>query len=68
MRENAVARFVYTGDQQQTYPQYLDAEQGRTLVAEPGRTYDITPADGQAAALPMPPDGRWAKPSKEGKA
>jgi len=62
-----VARFTFTGEAPQVYPQYLDVEQGRTLVAEPGRTYDIAPADGQGA-LPMPPDGRWAKPSKEGKA
>ena len=38
---------VYTGHEALTFPDYLDQETGRTLTAEPGRTYDITPASGR---------------------
>lgn len=65
-------RFTYTGDAEQTYPQYRDGD-GSTLVARPGETYDIEQADGLTVPgedgelvpleLPMPPDDRW-KPAK----
>ncbi len=61
---------TYTGTVEgQVYPQYLDAQTGRTLVAEPGHSYEIVPAvghtvlnsDGElvAAELPMPTDTNW---------
>lgn len=55
-----MAKHAYTGDVEQTYPQYLDVGGGavKTLVARPGETYDIQAADGWD--LPVPPgDGRW---------
>lgn len=41
-------RYTYTGDEPQTYPQYLDVggEVPRVLVAEPGQTYDIAQVEG----------------------
>lgn len=50
---------TFTGEAVTTYAEYIDAEAGRTLVAEPGETYDIAPARGHARDLPMPPDERW---------
>ncbi len=54
---------TFNGDATTTYAEYIDAEQARTLVAEPGGTYEIAPAAGHARELPMPPDGRW-KPAR----
>ena len=52
-------RYTYTGDAEQPYPQYLDAGKGTTLVAVPGTSYDVTPAEGWDD-MPVPPrDGRW---------
>lgn len=39
-------KFTFGGDAEQTYPQFLDLETGRTLVAEPGKTYNIGVAEG----------------------
>lgn len=60
---------TFHGDVTTTYAEYIDAEQARTLVAEPGETYDIRQADGitrpgldgehEPAVLPLPPDDRW---------
>lgn len=66
---------TFHGDVTTTYAEYIDVEHARTLVAEPGETYDIRQAAGvtrpgadaegnptgehQAATLPMPPDDRW---------
>lgn len=58
MRERRV-KATFNGDAVTTYAEYIDAEAGRTLVAEPGGTYDIAPARGHARELPVPPDGRW---------
>lgn len=70
-------RYVYNGAEPQTYPQYLDAGKGTTLVAEPGGTYDVAQVEGHTVpgepdekggspavevALAMPPDGRWSEP------
>jgi hypothetical protein len=70
-------RYTYGGGEPQTYPQYLDAAKGTTLVAEPGQTYDVAQVEGltvpgapdKAGAtspvevkLPMPPDDRWTAP------
>lgn len=67
-------RFTYGGAEPQTYPQYLDAAKGTTLVAEPGQGYEIAQAEGLTVpgepdghgatqpvevTLPMPPDDRW---------
>ena len=55
-----MARHTFTGAETQVYPQYLDAEHGRTLVAEHGHAYEISPAEGLTVDLPVPPgDGRW---------
>ena len=40
-------RAAYTGHQTLTFPDYLDVETGRTLTAEPGRSYDVAPASGR---------------------
>ena len=66
---------TFNGDATTTYAEYIDTEHDRTLVAEPGKTYEIRQAagvtrpskvtkDNPAAepvpvTLPMPPDGRW---------
>ena len=48
-------RAVYTGHEALTFPDYLDQDTGKTLHAQPGRVYDITPASGRAAAeVPVP--------------
>lgn len=52
-------KYTFGGDATTTYAEYIDAEQARTLVAEPGETYDIAPARGHVRELPMPPDDRW---------
>ena len=52
-------KHVFHGDVTTTYAEYIDAEHERTLVAEPGGTYDIAPARGHVRELPMPPDDRW---------
>jgi hypothetical protein len=69
-----VPRYIFQGDHEQTYPQYLDVAKGSTLVAEPGQAYEIAQAEGLTVpgepdedggtqpvevALAMPPDGRW---------
>ena len=41
---------AYTGHETLTFPDYLDLETGRTLTAEPGRSYDVAPASGRLAA------------------
>ena len=48
-------RAVYTGHEALTFSDYLDLDTGKTLHAQPGRVYDITPASGRAAAeVPVP--------------
>ena len=48
-------RAVYTGHEALTFTDYLDLDTGKTLHAEPGRVYDITPASGRAAeGVPAP--------------
>ncbi len=42
-------RAAYTGHEALTFSDYLDLETGKTLHAEPGRTYDIAPASGRSA-------------------
>lgn len=51
-----MARFTYTGDEPQHYPQYLDVGGGESgaLVAEPGGTYDIRQVEG--LTVPGEPD------------
>lgn len=57
-------KYAYTGDAEQVYPQFIDTAKGSTLVAEPGKTYDIAPAEGHA--VKVPPDARW-KPATAAK-
>ena len=40
-------RVAYAGHEALTFSDYTDLETGRTLHAEPGGTYDITPASGR---------------------
>lgn len=68
-----MARYTFTGGEPAGYPDYLDGE-GGSLVAEPGKTYEIEPAGGRTVAdgkggrvpleLPMPPDDRWKPATK----
>jgi hypothetical protein len=57
-------QYTFTGDQSQTYPQYLDVggESVSTLVAEPGGTYDIAQADGLTAPGELDKDGNPTEP------
>jgi hypothetical protein len=41
-------RAAYTGTEALTFSQYIDLDTGKTLTAEPGGVYDITPASGHA--------------------
>lgn len=41
-------KFTFGGDAETTYAQFIDIEKGSTLVAEPGKTYDIAVAEGHA--------------------
>ena len=50
---------VFTGTETLTYPQYMDAQTMRTLVASPGGTYGITVASGYVNVGSLPDDGRW---------
>ena len=54
-------RAAYTGTEALTFSQYIDGETGKTLHAEPGRVYEVTPASGHvvpeiAAAWFVPVD------------
>ena len=40
---------AYTGHETLTFPDYLDLGTGRTLTAEPGQSYDVSPASGRLA-------------------
>jgi hypothetical protein len=39
-------RVAYAGIETLTFNQYIDLDTGKTLTAEPGGVYDITPASG----------------------
>jgi len=61
-------RAVYTGHETLTFTDYLDGETGRTLTAEPGGVYDVTPASGRLVPdlpagwfVPEDPEARAAK-------
>ena len=41
------------------YQDYLDAVTMKTLVAQPGGTYQITPVGGDPGIPAIPGDGRW---------
>ena len=51
--------YPYLGNTPRQYPQYRDLATDRPLEPEPGGTYSMAPAAGNAG-LPVPPgDGRW---------
>ena len=51
---------IFIGNVPLTYPQYLDAQAGHTLVAQPGGEYDVELASGYPGPRgPVPGDGRW---------
>ena len=65
-------RAVYTGHEALTFSDYLDLNTGKTLYAEPGRTYDIAPASGRVVpGFPVPwfdfadDEAQVAEPSAE---
>lgn len=58
--------FPYLGSETRTYTQWLDASTGRTLVADPGRSYDMYPAGGLNLTAP-PADGLWEVPESGAK-
>jgi hypothetical protein len=45
-----MAKFTYNGDQERIYPFTVDISTGRSLVAEPGQSYDLDAA----------PDDQWS--------
>ena len=46
---------AYTGQEALTFSQYIDAETGRTLRAEPGGVYEVIPASGHVVPeIPVP--------------
>jgi hypothetical protein len=51
----------YTGHETLAFPDYLDLSAGRTLTAEPGRSYDVAPASGRT--VPDIPAG-WFTPAE----
>ena len=51
---------IYTGHETLTFPDYTDLGTGRTLTAEPGKSYDVSPASGRA--VPDIPEG-WFVPA-----
>lgn len=68
-----MSRYTYAGDAPVLFSHYLDVtdpERVTTLLAEPGKTYEIKQAEGLTqiqpdgqfteAELPMPPDDNWA--------
>ena len=67
-------RYTYGGDQKVCFSHYLDVSKPdavTTLVAEPGKTYEIKQADSPRLIQPdgqftdqelaMPPDGDWSE-------
>lgn len=52
---------AYTGHEALTFQDYLDLGTGKTLAAEPGRTYDVAPASGRL--VPDIPQG-WFTPAE----
>ena len=47
----------YVGSSPATYPSYIDAATGSTLVAEPGEVYDMRPAEGTDYVIPPAKEG-----------
>jgi hypothetical protein len=46
---------AYTGQEALTFSQYIDAETGKTLRAEPGGVYEVIPASGHVVPeIPVP--------------
>lgn len=50
---------AYHGHETLTFPDYTDLDTGRTLTADPGRSYDVAPASGRL--VPDLPAG-WFTP------
>jgi hypothetical protein len=53
---------AYLGHEPLTFSDYIDLDTGRTLAAEPGRTYDLAPAGGRP--VPDVPAG-WFAPLEQ---
>jgi hypothetical protein len=52
--------FPYLGTAERTYVQYVNAESGTPLIAEPGQSYDMALVPGADEGLTVPPsDGLW---------
>jgi len=56
-----VASITFYGHETMTYPHYIDLATGKTLVCQPGQTYNVIPASGSvlAAGTTQPGDGRF---------
>jgi hypothetical protein len=54
---------AYNGHEVLTFADYTDLDTGRTLRAEPGRTYDVAPASGRV--VPEVPEP-WFTPVTSG--
>jgi len=50
--------YPFLGDSTRIYTQWTDAATGLPLTADPGGTYDMTPAGGAHLTAP-PGDGLW---------
>ena len=57
-----MASITFYGHETMTYPHYIDLGTGKTLVCQPGQTYNVVPASGStlSAGTTMPNDGRFA--------
>ena len=49
-------KFLYQGDVERTYPFVVDNGTGLSIVAEPGKSYDLDE---------LPADGLWSEPAKK---
>lgn len=61
-----LVRAVYTGTETLTFSQYIDAGTGKTLRAEPGGVYDVTPASGHV--VPEIPAAWFVPADSQGRA
>ncbi len=52
-------RYSFLGTSARMYSQFLDGATGKTLCAEPGGVYDMTPASGCEGMTVPPADGQW---------
>lgn len=56
-----MASITFYGHVPMTYSDWIDTATGKTLVCQPGGTYNVVPASGniRSVGLSMPTDGRF---------